>query len=453
MRRVRVLLWFRSALWLVPLVCVGAAMLLSVGLLALDRRHPGRVPSSITGNSSAASTILSTVAASMVTLTTLVLTITTVAVQLSMGQFSARIVPALLQDRQSQFSYGLFGATFTFSVLAIRGLDEPPGFVPGVTVLTAYALTLASIATLFLYMHHSGQRLSPAGLIDLVGDRLTSEIDQYPRAGSPPEGDSNDDEQAVLAERSGVVDVLDVDGLLALATKRDCRIAIVPRLGDFVPTAAPLARVRWSDNAPRHDLGGELRRHVLLTSSRSHTEDPAYGIRKLADIAVRSLASGPYTDPTTAVQAIDRLHDALRQLVQRRLPPTDHRDARGTLRVITPQLGWSGFVRLSFDEIRLAGAASPQVARRLRAALEDLLSAAPPDRHEPLQRQVRLLNAAVRQAFDHDEDAAAMSHPDAQGIGSGPDVMQAVNPEEDDVRRPTTAESQRSDLHLQVPRT
>ena len=143
------------------------------------------MPISITGNSTAVSTLLSTVATSMVTLTTLVLTITTVAVQLSMGQFSPRIVPALLQDRQSQLAYGLFGATFTFAAVAIRGLDEPQGFVPGVTVLTAYALTLASIVTLFLYMHHSGQRLSPSGLIGLVGDQLTDEIGRYPSAESP----------------------------------------------------------------------------------------------------------------------------------------------------------------------------------------------------------------------------------------------------------------------------
>ena len=188
MRRFRLLRWFRSELWFVPLTCVGAAVLLSIGLLELDRRHPGSVPSSITGNSTAVSTILSTVATSMVTLTTLVLTITTVAVQLSMGQFSPRIVPALLQDRPSQLAYGLFGATFTFAAVGMRGLDEPKGFVPGVTVLTAYALTLASIGTLFLYMHHSAQRLNPAGLIDLVGDRLSAQIEQYPRAESPTTG-------------------------------------------------------------------------------------------------------------------------------------------------------------------------------------------------------------------------------------------------------------------------
>lgn len=230
-----------------------------------------------------------------------------------------------------------------------------------------------------------------------------------------------------------VVDVIDVDGLVALAAANDCCITVMPRMGDFVATTAPLARVRWSHGVLRRDIGDEVRRRILLTSSRTHTDDPAYGIRKLADVAVHGLASGPFTDPTTSVQAIDRLHGALRQLVHRRLPPPEHRDAHGTVRVVTRELDWSGFVRLSFDEIRIAGAGSPQVARRQRAALEDLLSIAPPDRREPLQRQLRLLDAGVRREYDEDDDIAAMSRPDAQGIGSGPDVINLRNPEPIDV--------------------
>jgi uncharacterized membrane protein len=288
---------------------------------------------------------------------------------------------------------------------------------------------LASIATLFLYMHHSGQRLNAAGMIDLVGDQLTAEIGRYPRVESRSAAAVRDDDHLVLAHPSGVVDVLDVDGLVALATSRNCCIALVPRLGDFVPTDAPLARVQWSENAAWHDIGHDVRRHIIMASSRSHTGDPAYGMRKLVDVAVRGLASGPFTDPTSAVQAIDRLHDALRQLADRQLPSPEHRDAHGVQRLVTRELDWSGFVRLCFDEIRLAGVASPQVARRQRAALEDLLSVAPLDRHEPLERQLRLLDTGVRRQYDQDDDVAAMSAPDAQGIGSGPDVVQPMNSE------------------------
>lgn len=52
-------------------------------------------------------------------------------------------------------------------------------------------------------------------------------------------------------------------------------------------------------------------------------------------------------------------------------------------------------MRLAFDEIREVAADSTQIARRLKAALDDLLSVAPPQRHPPLERQLALLAAAA----------------------------------------------------------
>jgi hypothetical protein len=103
-------------------------------------------------------------------------------------------------------------------------------------------------------------------------------------------------------------------------------------------------------------------------------------------------------------------------------------------------MSWEGYVRLAFDELRLAGAGSPQVARRLRAALEDLQTVAPPERQPPLDRQLELLEAAVRRAYSDDEDIDAALVPDMQGIGSGADVMSrpphAASPPAREVRRP-----------------
>ncbi len=164
----------RDSLWIVPLLCVLASIALSLVTVAVDRRFADRlIPPSITGTPDAVSNILSTIATAMVTLTTLVLTVITAAVQLAMGQFSPRIVRALLQDRASQLSYGLFASTFTFAILTLREVDAVGGgTVPGLTVLVAYLLMLASIAALFLYIHHASNSLRAAGLIDLVGDHL-----------------------------------------------------------------------------------------------------------------------------------------------------------------------------------------------------------------------------------------------------------------------------------------
>jgi uncharacterized membrane protein len=113
----------------------------------------------------------------------------------------------------------------------------------------------------------------------------------------------------------------------------------------------------------------------------------------LVDICVRSL--GEPFDPTTAVQAIDRLHDFLRHLVHRRLPSGEHCDQAGTVRLVTKTVSWDDYVRLSFEEIRSRAAVSVQVTRRLRACFEDLLHCAPEERRAPLERQLRLLDAEI----------------------------------------------------------
>jgi uncharacterized membrane protein len=91
---------------------------------------------------------------------------------------------------------------------------------------------------------------------------------------------------------------------------------------------------------------------------------------------------------------IDRLHGCLRQLAPRAFP-SGHRDADGRLRLVERTMTWEGYVRLAFDELRIAGAVTPQVPRRIRAALADLKSVAPPHRKPPLGRQLRLLTSGV----------------------------------------------------------
>jgi uncharacterized membrane protein len=107
-----------------------------------------------------------------------------------------------------------------------------------------------------------------------------------------------------------------------------------------------------------------------------------------------------------------------------------HRDDAGVVRLTERTLGWDGYVRLAFDEIRLAGAGYPQVTRRICAAIEDLKTLAPDDRQSPLDRQLRLLAAGVRRALDDEDDIRGALVPDAQGLRSGADVVDARLPVE-----------------------
>ncbi|OWY59357.1 hypothetical protein B7486_74995, partial [cyanobacterium TDX16] len=131
--------------------------------------------------------------------------------------------------------------------------------------------------------------------------------------------------------------------------------------------------------------------------------------------------------PTTAVQAIDRIHGLLRDLLRREDPPRGLLDDDGVERVRVRPAEWPDLVHLGFDELRQCGGSSLQVLRRLRAALDDLLGAAPPTRQPVLEEQLVLLAAAAERSFPDEADREAAALPDAQGLG--PTTTQVDEPE------------------------
>ena len=252
MRVSKVLIHLRSSLWFVPVMCVVAGAGLSFVTIALDRLfNYEAVPRNLVGGPDAATAILATVAASMVSLAALVLTITMVVVQLAMGQFSPRIVQRILRDKPSQLAIGLFVATFVHAILAVREVTnrgDGTGQVPGIAVVTAFVLVLVSIAVLVMYVHHIGQALRVSALIELVGKETRALLDRaYPDKGPklrPQAGSA----LVVAARKSGVITTIGHEMLIEEARRADCRLELVPALGEFVPAGAPLFRVHGTSS-------------------------------------------------------------------------------------------------------------------------------------------------------------------------------------------------------------
>jgi uncharacterized membrane protein len=401
----------RTGLWFIPLACVLAGVALSFGTIAVDQAYDyNLVPQWLSGGPDAAIEILGTIAASMVSLAALVLTITMVVVQLAMGQFSPRIVQRILQDKPSQLAIGIFVGTFAHAMLTLREVQTDEGVIPGVAVLVAFALVVVSIMVLVWYVDHIGRALRVSALIELVGNDTRKLLDNiYADVGATNSGGST-----IPAPQSGVIIRIDHDKLVRVAKAGGCILTLRPALGEFVPAGAPLFEITGA--RARLDATAAVR-SIEFGLERTLDQDMAYGLRLLVDIAERSLSDGPFQDPTTAVQAIDRLHDCLRQLAPRPFPDGRYRDETGKVRLVTPSMTWEDYVHLAFDEIRMAGSGSPQIARRLRAALEDLLAVAPLERKRPLQEQLDLLQSGIGGSMSESADRNNSSQADSSGLG------------------------------------
>jgi uncharacterized membrane protein len=402
-----------TGLWFIPLTCVLAGVGLSFSTIAIDKAYDYElIPQWISGGPDAALEILGTVAASMVSLAALVLTITMVVVQLAMGQFSPRIVQRILQDKPSQFAIGVFVGTFAHAMFALREVQtEGEGVVPGLAVVVAFALVIISIMVLVWYVNHIGRQLRVSALIELVGTDTRKLLDRfYANPGATP----CFERPTICAPRSGVIVQIDHQALVRIAEAGNGVLVLKPALGEFVPAGAPLFEIGGAGE--RVDADAALRA-IKLGLERTLDQDVAYGLRMLVDVAERSLSDSPFLDPTTAVQAIDRLYDCLRQLAPRLFPDGRYRDEKGEVRLITPSMTWEDYVHLAFDEIRLAGAGSPQVARRLSAALQDLLTITPPERQDVLKEQLDLLESGIESTISEESDRTYFKRGDPSGLG------------------------------------
>jgi uncharacterized membrane protein len=157
---------------------------------------------------------------------------------------------------------------------------------------------------------------------------------------------------------------------------------------------------------------------IALGQERTLEQDPTFAFRIIVDVANKGL-SPAINDPTTAVLAVDQIHHLLRDLGGRHLDEGVVRDASGGVRLVYRTPDWEDYVHLAVTEIRQFGESSIQIARRMRAMLEDLIKTLPKERATLLVRELGILQRTASHAFQVPEDRALAEVSDLQGVGSG----------------------------------
>lgn len=418
--RYRIRQYLRNSIWVMPVLAAVAAIVVVRVIDQVERYEGWRS----LDRPETASAVLGTMTASMFTFIVFVGSVLLIAVQLASTLLSPRIVGIIFRDRVVRNSLTLFVFCFSFSIAAVARIGET---VPTITTRIAAYSGVASLGAFLFLIDHVGRVLRPSGALRIVGARGRNVIKSvYPRLldaksaalsslpTPPPDGSPQGaPAQIVDSHRGGVVLAFDVAGLVALARRTGCTIELVPQVGEFVAVGDPLFRVYGAG-----DINADvLRDSVALGQERTMEQDPAFAFRIIVDVASKGL-SPAINDPTTAVLAIDQIHHLLRDVGRRYLDDERVRDAGGAVRLIYRTPGWDDFVHLAITEIRLFGAGSIQVARRLRAMLDNLIQVLPASRVELLQQELQLLNRSAARLFADPEDRALAEIGDLQGVGA-----------------------------------
>jgi uncharacterized membrane protein len=351
-----------------------------------------------------------------------VFSLTFVMVQFSATAYSPRLVLWVARDPVISHAIGIFTATFLYSIAALSWVDRSgTGTVLFYSAVVAVALLLASIG-MFVALIQRVARLQINYMLAFTGDqgRRVIETVYLPldapveRADRAPFSGAAVTQTVRYAGRPQALQAIRVPRLLALAERCGGAVEVMSCVGDTLVEGRTILRVFEGTQLVRER---EWSAAFEVGDERTFEQDPKYAIRLLVDIAIKAL-SPAINDPTTAVQTLDQIEDLLRRLGRKRLEIGAYRDDAQRLRLVIQFPAWADFLTLGLEEIRLYGATSIQVMRRMEAMLADLMATLPPERQAALRYCQQRLDSTISRSFADDADKREASIEDRQGLGA-----------------------------------
>ncbi len=381
-----------SSFWFVPAVMALLAVALSFVLIEVDALRDAAQtdnPSAFyTFGPEGARAMLSVIASSMITVASLIFSITMLSLQLASSQFGPRTLGNFMRDRSNQIVLGTFIATFLYCLFVLRSVrgTEGSSFVPHMAVAFGVLMAAASVAVLLYFIHHIATSIRVETLLEKLAVEGCAAVDHvFPeRLGhgqadeadrQPLPDDFETDSRHIAADSDGYVQSIGGDVLMRIATKKNLILRIAARPGAFVTqgacviTAYPKARV--SD-----EIDEDLRGAVVIGRDRTPYQDLEFAIRRIVELAQRSLSPG-INDPTTALYCIDRLGQVLGRLADREIPSPMRLDKSGQLRVLTEVFDLGDVTCRAFAAIARYGMSDADVVTRLAETLAKLETSFP----------------------------------------------------------------------------
>ena len=377
----------RSSYWFVPAAMSLMALALSTLMLYLDQRFAHQSPSDAwwlyDGGAEGARVVLATIVTAMISVTSVVFSITIVALTLAAGQFGSRVLRNFMRDRGNQITLGTFIATFVYAMLVLRTVrgGDDAAFVPSLTMSVGILLVFLSVGVLIYFIHHVANSIQAESVVGSIALETEEAIEQLfpealgkedPRNDRPEAGTQGEaclptafdlDAKAVHALRADHLRMIDDESLMDLAVENDLVIRLRARPGDFVVQGGIVAQV-WKDGDLEPELLDEVREVFVLGRSRSLQQDAEFGILQLVEVAVRALSAG-INDPFTAMNCVDRISSLLSRLSTRAFPAAERFDDDGHLRVVADTTSFGGFVDSGFDQVRQNAGRSMAVLIRM----------------------------------------------------------------------------------------
>ncbi len=417
----------RSSLFWVPVLFVIAGLALGQLAIRVDQRVElgPNLPLGFGSTVDSARAVLSTIAGATISFAGVAFSISVLVIQLASSQYSPRVVHGLFRDPFTKRVMGIVVGTFTYCLVvlrAVRGPLEEAGtpVVPNIAVAVSVLFGLIAILSIVGFINHSAHSMDISKILHRVTREAIKQVERLwvertsegmPERMEVPEGDGF----AILLHIDGWVQQIDEQALLRLL-EPGAVLRLDTAAGRYAIKGTPLGTL-WPTPQDPDALLDAVRGAIVVGQTRTMQQDVSYGVRQLADVALKAMSPG-VNDPTTAQDAMFHLGSLLQSMLIRRLPDRRTESDDGAVVLLPEGLTHTDLIGLAFDEVRIASAAQPTVCIYLLEILHlldrSVTTAGVDGAAAAVREQARLVlaSASSEDLLAHDQDRVAQAFAD-----------------------------------------
>lgn len=256
--------------------------------------------------------ILSTLAGSLLTITTFTFSTIMVVLTTYSSNFSPRVVNNFLTDKTTMKVLGIFIGGFTYSILALffmrNALSEY--LVLSATIAVFYAIICIIYFIIFVFRVSSSIQASK--LINQIFEEAHESIDEIlENRKNQINSDTYEigrygEQLSVKSDRSGYLEGIEFHRLLKTLNNIEGKLLLKEEVGSFIAKGNTLAVFYYNEDINKEALLKKLLSDFSIADERLSHNDYRFSLQKIVDITLRSL-SPAINDPNTAIHCINIL--------------------------------------------------------------------------------------------------------------------------------------------------
>ena len=414
--------WLIGSYWFIPTACVIVGILLAPILVTIDQHFDRAMVRDLsfafTGDDDAARAIMTAIAGAVLGVAGTTFSITIAVLSMASSQFGPRLLRNFLTDTPNQFVLGAFIGTFSYSLLVLKSIHKYDVSFGVPQLAVTFAIVMAIICALLLvyFVQHMVHAIQASHVIQNASNDAIANIRYWYRDHCDIQHQRDAEHQdidqfknwpamPIYSPSAGYLQQIYIDSLVTLSQDYGGVVHIQVNLGDYVtdrnvigyfyqrPNDHPDNRQRTSTphlavipRAPDGIFWQRFAGCMRLEQRLAHSNDIAYSLGQMTEIAVRALSPG-INDPKTAVNCVQSLTSCLSIMMRRQppspyhfyIPPADapHQQSikqqrTAILSVVTHTPKISDFIDISLGEIRRYAAADLMVLKALCEAMANL---------------------------------------------------------------------------------